>query len=292
MGSIVLSCDGLYIPTDKKVTMNLIRKSNGSFYYTVCDKNTNITIFTECLINKKHPLFENDGFSIMEKKIFEPEKASLSRYTIMTNFFVDNFNKEHNMCVYNNNYYTGETQNDIPHGEGVIMYGKTTNVCIKGNFRLGVPDGRVILYSKDQHTEVMCNDICNGIPVDYGTVYFKNQNVEKEFEFCDFYTKYPKLKNLKFAPIFVDIFIKKVSLYVLEESCEITNIKEFMFLNKTLEEQSATVYDILSTVHKEQLNQKYQLIVISKYINYFMCGIMLLGLYFVSNITQLYLIKS
>lgn len=269
-------CDGKYLQynRDEQVTMHLMRNEKGIFSVSFINKHNSL-LFSEILTKRKNPLFGDKIFSVMGHAVFETERDSTSRYNDMRKFFEQYFNTKYDYLNFNGNNYEGETKDDIPNGQGILYYGQTSRIMTKSTFVNGFLDGATVLYSQDQNIELVCDDICNMKPVQFGTIIFKNQNLEKEVDFNDFNSQYPDILKTKD----VDTFVRTVAKFVLSNDKNIKNIDLFLFSNKTQQEQYNELFELLVYMRKEQQSQSQQLVVSQKYFKYTILG-MILGFMF------------
>jgi hypothetical protein len=267
------SCDGnfQYLGKNEKVTMILSRNQNNGFI--VYFKNAeNMDIHSEMLNNKKTPYFDNKNFYILGIKLFTVEDASTARFNDMRTFFDKYFNVQVKYISYEGNNYEGETKDNIPNGQGLLYYENTNNAMIRSVFINGKPDGKTILYSKDQNIEVICDDVVNMILVGYAIVLFKNIGKEISVDMSDFDFKNKIKLNLNGSEI--NKYVNKLANFGLLNDSSVVDVQKFVFLNKTQTQQYEEMFGLL-TETKNQL-QKYndKMIITAKYFNY------LLVLYF------------
>jgi hypothetical protein len=251
--SITKSCDGNFILFGRKdlVTMNLTKDTNGVFSYNLVG-NGNTIVYSETLTKKKFPVFSEKTFSVLGQNIFETEKDSTARFLDMKRFFDYHFDAKYDYLIYNNNNYEGEAKDNIPNGNGILYYGKTFNIMIKSLFVKGYPEGATTFYSSDQNIELICDDICNMTPVQYGTVIFKNLGIEKEIEFDDFNQNYPNLLK----KIDINTFVHTVANFVLKNDKHIEMAPEtFIFSNKTQEQQYIDIFNMLMEIKSRQSSE-------------------------------------
>jgi hypothetical protein len=274
--SLVKSCDGTYLQYNRNesVTMYLARNEQGIFSISFINEQNSL-LFSETLTKRKNPLFGDKIFSVLGQAIFETEKDSISRYNDMRKFFEQYFNTKYDYLLFNGNNYEGETKDDVPNGQGILYYGQTSGVMVKSTFVNGFLDGATVLYSQDQNIELVCDDICNMKPVQFGTVIFKNQNLEKDVDFSDFNSQYPDILKKKD----IDTFVRTVAKFTLLNDKNIKNIDLFLFSNKTQQEQYSELFEMLVQMRKEQQLQSQQLVVSQKYFQYTIIG-MALGFVF------------
>jgi hypothetical protein len=188
------TCDGFcYLFGQKqKATLYLIKDKNNVFSYDLINEKNQL-VYTEILTKRKNPIFRELSFMVTGIIIFESEKECTARFNDMKNYFYNNFDIKYEYLVYNQNYYEGESKDNIPNGQGILYYGQTRNIMIKGRFENGQMEGPVVLYTEDQNIELVCDDVCNMRAVQYGTILFKNLNLQKDVDFSDFNNDYKYL---------------------------------------------------------------------------------------------------
>jgi hypothetical protein len=239
------SCDGTYeyvfgLKSEKvKCTLNLYKHEN-CFTVRILSNDCNL-IFTEILIEKKNPLFDDKSFYIMGNKIFTVEDSSTSRFNDIKKLFESGFNVQ-NYINYSGNNYAGETKDDLPNGKGILYYGRTNKIMAKSNFVDGKLDGQSILYSKDQNIEIICDDIVNMKPVQYVTILFKNINKEIQVDMIDFAVKH----KTEIYLVEMDKYIETLAMYAIMNDNYIFEPHKFLFLNKKPEQQYEEMFEILN----------------------------------------------
>lgn len=277
--TLTKTCDGTHY--NGPVTMHLTRHQNGSFSYTLVNKE-NAKVCHEILTERKTPVFSESTqtFSVLGIPTFKCESDSTARFNDMKQFFDQYFNTRHAWITFNGNNYEGETKDNVPNGRGVMYYKNTSNIMAKSTFAEGCPDGQTVFYSMDQNIELVCDDICNMKSVQRGTIIFRNKGIEKEVIFDEFSKCNVELKNG------VNKFVHSVAQYVLMEDRSIPNVDLFLFANKTQQEQYTGLFELLTKVQIEQKHNSHQLMVTQKYFQYSMTGMLLGFIYFMCNMVN------
>lgn len=240
----VKSCDGIYTPNEKNVTLNMyFDKKKRQLSFKIVDSKDHVYESMN-LIKSKLPHCTTDTFSVMGRTIFRTDTTSISRFMILKEFLEDKLNS----YTSSSENYIGEMKDNMPHGHGTYFYKNTDDPMIIGQFVEGKPNGMVSLYSIDQDIELICDDICNDVPVSYGNILFVNKNVECNFEFKNFFQKH---KNIHFSINNVNSFIHNVAEYCLTE-LDVKNKKEFLHMNKNDDCKKREEYRLLQIIDANQ----------------------------------------
>lgn len=265
----IKTCDGIYLPTNTPVTMELNMIDNFQCTVSLITIKSNQIIFYELITSNKTPIFENYKFSLRGREIFVAEKESYARYNDLKKFFESKFNIITTRLMYNGDNYNGDVKNDIPHGNGMLYYGDTKKPMCSSTFENGMYAGHTIFYSYDGNIVVDCDDICNNKAVQYGTIYYKNNNISKTISFDDFNELYPDY--LSQIDMDVERFINKVSTFALNQDPDIKNTDNFIFSNKNKTEQMTSIYSSINALTTIQNKQLHQINHIKNYFMFLIC---------------------